>query len=217
MHMFWCACGTCTHNRNICKYNETLSRTNILNVICFRIHTRWYYTALSTNAARQKRLINSGRAYKTCDAGKRYSKNTSRFTLTLPHQVFFVKTGIFGFASACVGIRFFALLIDTRPPATLLLSVSLFSVCQRTSEDCLCRYDTFFFTVQCEDMFPMPFYEHEQSHQIISLLFRLHRSRPFFQRLAPLPLWTLNTTFYSKRCENIAFATFSPNFPSLQS
>jgi hypothetical protein len=50
-------------------------------------------------------------------------------------QVFPVKTGLFGFASACAGMRFFALLIDTRPPATLLLSVSLFSVCQRTEED----------------------------------------------------------------------------------
>jgi hypothetical protein len=57
--------------RNICQYHETLVSHNILNVIKYHIHIRFYYTTFSANAARQKRLINSGRAHKTCYPGKR--------------------------------------------------------------------------------------------------------------------------------------------------
>ena len=57
-----------------------------MNVINCHIHLWVYYTTVSTNVARHKRLIYYWRAYKTCYPGKRYSENTSRFTLTLPHQ-----------------------------------------------------------------------------------------------------------------------------------
>ena len=79
-----------------------------MNVKPCHIHILFFYTTFSANAARQKRLIYSGRAYKTCYSGKRYSESTSHSTLTLPHHVLTRKPACLGSLHylASAGIRF---------------------------------------------------------------------------------------------------------------
>ena len=73
-------------------------------------------------------------------------------------------------------------------PPRYFYSFLFFRYVKEHKRTCLLGCDTFFFTVQCEDMFPMLFYEHEQSHRFFPFFFGFTGLARFFRRFTPLSL-----------------------------